>query len=125
MANPTADFPNSVHTSVDVSVYTASGLGVTSTTHTQLEGKQESEMVAVQTKVGAGSGVVASSGAFLMGIAPGSTGWISSPLSSWMNFDSIQIRGSGLSIKASGSSNTIAFLDNNGNLFISGNYLTL
>lgn len=117
MPNPTSSFPNSVHTAVDVSTFTATSLGASSTTHTQLEGQQEEELVATQRKLGAGSGVVPSAGALLQGTGPGSTAWTTP--------NTLPILGSGIAFLASGTGNVIAFLDNNGNLFISGNYLSM
>ena len=55
MANPSADYPTAVHTPIDVSEFTAAALGSTSPTHTELEGKQEQEIVAIQTKLGDGA----------------------------------------------------------------------
>jgi len=117
MANPTADFPGAVHTALDVSAYTGSNLGHTTQTHTQVHGKIEQEVTATQLKLGAGSGVVPSNGAFLYGTAPGSTAWSTA--------GTIPIRGSGIAFTASGGTTVIAFLDNNGNFFISGMMLQL
>lgn len=55
MPNPSADYPLAIHTATDVSVNAASTLGGTTPTHTQLEGKQEAELAAVQTKLGIGA----------------------------------------------------------------------
>lgn len=122
MSNPTADFPNSIHSSIDVSAFSQSGLGITTVTHTELEGKQESELVATQLKLGAGSGAVAASGQFFMGIAPGSSGWV--------NPTSIPITGSGLALTVSGTAKFFFGANGDltvigGNIYISGNYLTL
>lgn len=117
MANPPADFPAALHTATDTTVFTATALGTTSPSHTAVHGKIEQEMLATQQKLGAGSGAVPANGQFLYGTAPGSTAWSTA--------NTLPIRGSGLAILASGTGNVIAFLDNNGNFFISGQYLSL
>lgn len=74
MANPVADYPTALHTSTDVSAFTVSKLGSTSPTHTDLEGKQESEVVAVQTKIGTGSSTP-TSGKVLRANGTGTSVW--------------------------------------------------
>lgn len=54
MSNPSADFPTSVHTRVDVPSFTNSKLGSTTPKHSQLEGKQEEELYAIERKLGIG-----------------------------------------------------------------------
>lgn len=115
MANPAADFPGAVHTAVDISAYSTSGLGTTPNTHSQVHGKIEQEMNATQSKLGAGSSIIPPVGGFLQGVAAGSTAWSAA--------NSINIKGSGIAFTASGGTNVIAYLDNGGNLYISGNYL--
>ena len=51
MGNPTADYPTAIHTPTDISANKTSALGSTSPTHIEVEGKQEQEIVAVQTKL--------------------------------------------------------------------------
>lgn len=116
MANPTPNFPGALHSSVDVSVFSSSGLGATSPAHTSLEGKQEEEILATQRKLGAGSAIPAV-GKFLVGVGTGS--------STWTTANTLPINGSGIAFTQSGTSTIIAFLDNNGNMYISGNYLKL
>jgi len=52
MPNTTADFPENIHSPTDTSEFANSNLGETNPTHTQLEGKQEEEIVAIQTELG-------------------------------------------------------------------------
>lgn len=52
MSNPSADYPSAIHTPIDVPSFAASALGGTSPTHTAVEGKQEAEIVAMQTALG-------------------------------------------------------------------------
>lgn len=77
MPNPVSDFPTSLHTNTDVSAFGSQKLGLTNPTHTQLEGKQEEELLAVQTKVGIGSSPAsgASTGHVLTKQGDGSTAW--------------------------------------------------
>lgn len=77
MANPSADFPTAIHTNTDVSANSTSALGATSPTHTQLEGKQEEEITAIQTKIGIGASPAASAtdGQVLTVQADGTTAW--------------------------------------------------
>lgn len=56
MANPAADFPGALHTNTDISAFASSKLGQTTPVHTDVEGKQEEEIKAVQTKVGITTG---------------------------------------------------------------------
>ena len=56
MPNPTADFPTSLHTATDISAFASTKLGQSTPTHTDVEGKQEAEIRATQTKVGITSG---------------------------------------------------------------------
>jgi len=77
--NPSSDYPTAVHTSTDVSAFTASKLGSTTPTHTNLEGKQESEVVAVQTKIGTGSSTP-SAGKVLRATGTGTSGWAAADL---------------------------------------------
>src|SRR3990167_6147945 len=77
MANPSADFPTSVHSPTDASACSSSPLGSTTPTHTQVEGKQEQEIVAVQQKIGTGASPASSAATndVLKKQADGSTGW--------------------------------------------------
>lgn len=77
MANPSADYPTSVHTPTDVSVNASSKLGSTTPTHTQVEGKQEQEIVAIQTKLGTGASPASggSSGESLVNDGSGGSSW--------------------------------------------------
>lgn len=74
MANPAADYPANVHSSTDVSAFGSTALGSTSTTHTDLEGKQEEELAAVQTKIGIGSSTP-SDATVLKGTGAGTSAW--------------------------------------------------
>ena len=74
MANPSADFPVSVHTATDISVFSSAKLGSTSPTHTQVEGKQEQEITAIQSKLGKGTSTP-SADTVLKGEAGGSSSW--------------------------------------------------
>jgi hypothetical protein len=74
VANPSADYPTSVHSETDVSAFSQQNLGETSPTHTQLEGKQETELIAVQTKLGTGSSTP-TDGKFMIGSGAGSSAW--------------------------------------------------
>lgn len=116
MANPTPDYPTSIHSATDVSGYTGSNLGQTTLTHTEVEGKQEEEIRAAQYKLGAGSAVPAA-GAFLQGNAAGS--------STWTSPGTLPMYGSGIAILQSGTNAVIAFIGSDGNFYISGNYLKL
>jgi hypothetical protein len=74
MANPAADYPTSVHTNTDVSANASSKLGSTSPTHTELEGKQEEEITAIQTKIGTGASTP-TDGKVLTGNGVGTSEW--------------------------------------------------
>lgn len=75
MANPSADFPGSLHTNTDVSAFTGSNLGDTTPKHTDLEGKQEEELLEAQRKLGIGSTLVAPVDNYLIGSPAGTTSW--------------------------------------------------
>lgn len=75
MANPIADFPTAVHTPTDVSANANKTLGGTSPTHTELEGKQEQEIVALQTKIGIGNSTP-TTGKYLKGTGNGQSAWV-------------------------------------------------
>jgi len=79
MANPAADYPTALHTNTDISAFTASKLGSTSPTHTAVEGKQEEEVKAVQTKIGTGSSTP-SAGKVLRATGTGTSGWAAADL---------------------------------------------
>lgn len=79
MANPASDYPTAVHTPVDVSAFAAEKLGSSATTHTDLEGQQEAELVAIQTKVGIGASTPSTDGHVLTVQADGSTAWEALP----------------------------------------------
>lgn len=74
MPNPTADFPNAVHEAVDTEDFGDIVLGGTDPTHTELHGKIEQEIVAVQQKVGTG-GSTPSSGQVLVSNSNGASAW--------------------------------------------------
>ena len=74
MANPSADFPTTVHSPTDTSAFSGSKLGATSPKHTDVEGKQEAEIVAIQEKIGTGSGAP-STGKVLYSSGAGVSGW--------------------------------------------------
>lgn len=74
MANPTADFPAAVHENTDISAYTSSPLGSTAKTHTQVEGKQEEELLAICQKLGIGASAP-SSGKVLYSTSSGQSAW--------------------------------------------------
>ena len=74
MPNPNADYPTAIHTPVDVSTYSNSGLGSTANTHTQVHGKVEQEVVAIQEKIGTGSSTP-TNGKVLTGTGNGTSAW--------------------------------------------------
>jgi len=74
MANPTADYPTAIHTGTDVPALASSKLGTSSPKHTEVEGKQEAEIIAVQTKVGSGSSTPGTK-KILKGTATGVSTW--------------------------------------------------
>lgn len=76
MPNPAADFPTAIHSASDVSGFSSSELGATSPVHTGLEGKQESELVAVETKLGLDSSTP-NTDYTLMGVSAGHSAWFS------------------------------------------------
>lgn len=55
MANPTANFPTAIHSPTDVSANSSQALGATTPKHTDVEGKQEQEIVAIESKIGVGT----------------------------------------------------------------------
>lgn len=77
MANPTADYPVAIHTPIDISANAALALGSTTPKHTEVEGKQEQEIVAIQAKLGLGASPAtdAIEGAVLTKQANGETTW--------------------------------------------------
>ncbi len=74
MANPSADYPSSIHNKTDVSAFDNSKLGATEPNHTELEGKQEEEIAAVQAKVGTGSSTPTNN-KVLKGTGAGTSAW--------------------------------------------------
>lgn len=56
MANPSADYPNAIHTPTDTTARSGSALGsgTTPQKHSQVHGKIESELVEIQKKLGTG-----------------------------------------------------------------------
>lgn len=74
MANPNADFPTTVHDPTDISAYGQSALGKTAKKHTEVEGKQEAEIVAIEQKIGSGASTPAA-GYFLKGTGAGTSAW--------------------------------------------------
>lgn len=74
MPNPSADFPAAIHTDTDISGFGGTALGATTPTHTALEGKQEEELKAVQTKVGTGSSTPTAT-TVLAGTGVGTSAW--------------------------------------------------
>lgn len=74
MANPAADYPAALHTNTDVSGFSSSKLGSTSPTHTALEGKQEEEILAAQTKIGTGASTPTAN-KVLRGTGVGTSAW--------------------------------------------------
>lgn len=81
MANPSSDFPTAIHTSTDVSGFGSNKLGSTTPKHTEVEGKQEQEIVAIQTKIGSGSSTP-TNGKVLMGNGDGTSAWSDLPAGS-------------------------------------------
>jgi len=63
MSNPAADFPAAVHSPVDTTANATSALGETGPTHSQVHGKTESEIVAIQQKLGIGAAPASSASA--------------------------------------------------------------
>lgn len=80
MANPTADFPTAIHADTDTTAFASTALGSSTPTHTQVEGKQEEELKAVQTKVGTGSSTPTAS-KVLRGTGTGTSAWAQVALS--------------------------------------------
>lgn len=74
MANPSANFPTAVHSPTDVSANSTQALGTTSPKHTEVEGKQEQEIVAVETKIGVGASTPTSK-KVLIGSGVGESAW--------------------------------------------------
>jgi len=74
MANPAADYPSALHTNTDISAYAATALGSSAITHTAVEGKQEEEIKAAQTKIGTGSSTP-TAGTVLTGTGTGTSSW--------------------------------------------------
>lgn len=77
MPNPNADYPNAIHTPIDTSADSNLPLGTTTPKHTEVHGKIEEEVVALQTKLGIGSSTPNSglSGYNLTINSDGSTSW--------------------------------------------------
>ncbi len=77
MANPVADFPAAIHTPTDISTYASTKLGLSFLSHVDVHGKLESEIVAIQEKLGYGSSDVADAdvGAKLRVRSSGQTLW--------------------------------------------------
>lgn len=75
MPNPSADYPAALHTNTDVSGFGSTALGSSSTTHVDLEGKQEEEITAVQTKIGTGASTPTATNKILGGTGIGTTAW--------------------------------------------------
>lgn len=74
MANPNADFPTAVHTATDTTAGANTALGKTTPKHTEVHGKIEQEVVAVQTKVGIGSSTPTVN-KYLKGTGVGTSEW--------------------------------------------------
>ena len=74
MANPSPDYPTAIHTDTDISGFGSTALGSTTPTHTAVEGKQEEELKAVQTKIGTGSSTP-TAGKLLQGSGTGTSAW--------------------------------------------------
>ncbi len=77
MPNPSADYPTAVHTPVDLSGFGGQALGATTPKQTEIIGKLEQEIVALQQKLGIGSAPAsgASTNYVLTKRANGTTGW--------------------------------------------------
>lgn len=77
MSNPAADYPGAIHTPTDVPALSDKALGRTTPTHSQVHGKLEQEIVALDQKVGIGSSPASSAatGDVLTKQANGSTTW--------------------------------------------------
>lgn len=75
MANPTADFPGSLHTATDISVFANLPLGATSPDHAEVHGKLEEEIAATQFKLGLTSSTP-TAGKFLAGTDTGESAWL-------------------------------------------------
>lgn len=78
MANPTADYPGNIHTPVDVPALAEQPLGATDPKHTEVHGKLEEEIVAIQEKLGIGPSDASSAtaGQVLTKQSDGSTEWM-------------------------------------------------
>lgn len=77
MANPTPDYPAAIHNRIDVSAFAGQALGDTTPKQTEVIGKLEEEVYAVQHKVGRGSGNAedAGSGQVLTADGAGGSSW--------------------------------------------------
>ncbi len=77
MSNPVADYPTIVHIPTDISAFADDALGITTPTHGDVHGKLESEIVALQEKLGIGDSDAsgASDGQVMTRQADGSTAW--------------------------------------------------
>lgn len=77
MANPVADFPTQVHVAVDTSGDSNEPLGATTPKHSEVHGKIEEEIKAIQEKLGVGSSDAenATTGQVLTKKANGQTQW--------------------------------------------------
>jgi hypothetical protein len=63
MANPSPDYPTSIHSQTDTSNNDDQFLGATNPKHTDVHGKVEEEITAIQTKLGIGSSAASSAAA--------------------------------------------------------------
>lgn len=77
MSNPAADYPTAIHTATDTSVDSNLALGATVPKHTDVHGKVEQEIVAIETKIGTGSSPASSAttGQAIIKQADGTTKW--------------------------------------------------
>lgn len=107
MPNPTADYPTALHTATDTSGFGSTALGSTTPTHTAVEGKQESEVLAVQTKIGTGSSTPTDN-KFLRGTGTGTS-------ANWGGTVTAYFEATFLTDNASGTA-TVALHDSSNNL---------
>lgn len=108
MANPASDYPTTVHTPLDISAYAPSALGSTPVKHSEVHGKIEEELQAIQQKLGIGASNAedADVDQVLTKLANGKTEWKDQASEGFTIGDPV----------ANGTPNRILNIDGDGNL---------
>jgi hypothetical protein len=75
MSNPAADFPTNIHTDTDISALATQKLGTSNPKHSEVEGKQEEEIKATQTKLGSGVSSPTNGKVLIGDTTPGTSVW--------------------------------------------------